>query len=254
MLPHRRDVHADDASGVRDRRPAAHARVDRSGEVDLGVERVLQVPVVGPLDDAEPEVRRVAERVEPLALLQGDAAEREMARRRPPGAQDREIVDDVDRDHLDRARRAVGLDDLHPVVVALLDTVRDHVVVRQHQAVGTHEEPGADAHLGVRRALDDADLEDPVAVPGEDGRRRLARFALRGRDRGTAGADEQQERRALDRAHSDHARKLRGPRRRTVTVGRGWHAASPASILAVTPTHSPRAVVERRRHTPSPTP
>ena len=46
----------------------AHAWVERAGKVDLLVQRVLEGAVVGALDDAEPEVVGIAERVDAHAL------------------------------------------------------------------------------------------------------------------------------------------------------------------------------------------
>ncbi len=51
LVAGRAHVHADDPSSCIDRRPAAHSRIERTGEQDLRVEHVLERAVVRPLGD-----------------------------------------------------------------------------------------------------------------------------------------------------------------------------------------------------------
>ena len=67
------DVHADDAPVAARHRPAAHAGIDRAGEMDALVVALVDEAVVRALDDGEAQVERVAHRVDALAFRQARA-------------------------------------------------------------------------------------------------------------------------------------------------------------------------------------
>ena len=103
-----------DVAFLVERRAAAHAGGERAAEEDLRIEAAPHQAVVGALRDREADVERVAERVDALALRPaagspgGSAARRSCARRGVAGAQQREVVQHVDLQDLQRRLAAVG--------------------------------------------------------------------------------------------------------------------------------------------------
>ena len=93
------DVDTDDSSRLGQRRPAAHAGIGRSGEMDLGIKRMLQQSIVGALDDRQAKIARMAERIKPRALIDGFRFQSQITLVVSVGAQHRKIVNHVDADH-----------------------------------------------------------------------------------------------------------------------------------------------------------
>lgn len=62
------DVDADDAALGIDRGTAAHAGVERAGEVDALVVAALDQAAIAAFDDGEAEIEGIAHRIEALAL------------------------------------------------------------------------------------------------------------------------------------------------------------------------------------------
>ena len=93
----------------RHRRTAAHAGIDRAGEMHARVVALLDEAVVGAFDDREAEIERIAHRVEPLAarrlVLERRRVELEMRKIGAVELDDRDVVGDVDREQLQRALR-----------------------------------------------------------------------------------------------------------------------------------------------------
>jgi hypothetical protein len=205
-------IDAGDAQVGGDGRAAAHAAVDGAGEMDLLVIPALDQPVVGALHDREAEVMRVPQPVEALAVgkpaLQRALIELE---ERPPltfGAHNRKIVDDIDRQQLQGAARAVG-GRVFQAIGAWIEAVpRDDVVVRYCKPVRAHQEPRAERRLLAGAGNKRAHLQKTRPRPGGDalgrrrrGRQRVGRLRRRtGRypDRARGDRQDNEERRPPD--------------------------------------------------------
>ncbi len=133
------DVDAGDLAGLRHRRSAAHAGIDRAGEMHARVVALLDEAVVGAFDDREAEIERIAHRVEPLAARRGvgdrGRVEVEMRQVRAFELDDREIVGDVDREQLQRALRSVGPCEFEAIGLRLERVLRNDVVVRDREPI-----------------------------------------------------------------------------------------------------------------------
>jgi hypothetical protein len=138
------NVDADHSTFGGDGRTAAHAGIERAGEVNLFAVAVLDQPVVGALADGEAEVERVAHRIEPLTFRQiarhRSCAEREERRILLVEAHDREIVRQVDAEHADLAVTAIGCRIFEPIGLGLEHELRDHMIVGDGEPVGGDEE------------------------------------------------------------------------------------------------------------------
>ena len=110
----------------------------------------------------------MAEGVEPVALRQVHGREGEVGTRVAVGAEDGEVVDDVDAEDGDGAWRSEGIDELGAVAVGVVNELRDDVVVGDDVSGGGDEEARADGGFGGGAGLDDLDLDDAVGEATED--------------------------------------------------------------------------------------
>ena len=59
LLTRRRDVDPDHAAVPRQRRPAAHAGIERAGKMNFGIERVLEQAIVSSFNNGQAEIARM---------------------------------------------------------------------------------------------------------------------------------------------------------------------------------------------------
>src|SRR5687767_12000049 len=134
--------------------------------------RVWQVAVIGALDDAEAQVFRMPERIEPVSLRHANTPERKMRTRPHFAPEHGEVVHDVHAQHADRVHTAGHVDQLSTVALRIVDELRNDVVVRDEMSAAGDEETGADRGFRGGAGLDDLDLDDAVGVTAKDDGRR----------------------------------------------------------------------------------
>ena len=175
------DVDADDVAFFVERRAAAHPGRERAAEEDLRIEAALDQAVVGALRHREADVERIAERIDALALGQRlvGRTKRQRIEAAPggvAGAQQRQVVQDVELQDLQRRLATVGGDVDQVVPLGLERRFADDVEVGDDVALIGDEKPRADRGLA-RPALEHgADLDQLRA-------RLLVDLARRERDR-----------------------------------------------------------------------
>ena len=166
-------------------RTAAHARIERAGEMHALVIGVLDQAVVGAFDDGEAEIERVAHREQALAFGQAgrlscdEFEEPSVALVEP---HDGEVVGEIDGKQLDPAATAVGGGVFQQIGLGLERDLRDDMIIGDGEAVGTNQKPRADRGLPSRPGDDRSDLQQPRRRGGKDllGRRRSGNGRLAG--------------------------------------------------------------------------
>ena len=211
------DVDADDVAFLVERRAAAHAARERAAEEDLRIEAPLDHAVVGALHDREADVERIAERVDALALRQRLVlGAKGSASKVLPGAvgglEQRQVVQHVELQDLQRRLAAVGGDVDQLVALGLQRRLADDVEVGDDQAVLGDEEARADRGLAGLALEHGADLHQLRARLLVDlARRQRHRRRRRRRGRGVLGG--RGGRRRPRRRRSRLARRRRGGQR-----------------------------------------
>ena len=153
-----------------ERRAAAHAGRERAAEEDLRIKAPPHQPVVGALRDREADVERVAERIDALALRErlvgGAKRQRVEGLARGPGtvptrvagAQQSEVVQDVELQDDERRLAPVGGDVDEVVLVGLERRLGDDVEVGDDMALRRDQEARADRGLAGAALQHRADL------------------------------------------------------------------------------------------------